>query len=90
MTERFGQTTHKGDTIMLTRTKIALATALILGTASAALANDIDVNPSSAQSAKEWQQFLGHGQTGTAGAAFGYVASPKQAHRASHEQTQDR
>ena len=75
---------------MLTKTKVALASALILGTASAALANDIDVNPSAAQSAKEWQQFLGHNQSGNAGAAFGYVASPKQTHRASHEQTQDR
>jgi hypothetical protein len=75
---------------MLTKTKIALATALILGTASAALANDIDVNPSAAQSAKEWQQFLGKNQTSNAGNAYGYVVSQKQVHRASHEQTQDR
>jgi hypothetical protein len=44
---------------MFTNTKIALATALVLGAASAALANDIDVNPSSTQSAREWAQYLG-------------------------------
>jgi hypothetical protein len=75
---------------MLTKTKIALATAFVLATASATLANDIDVNPSATQSAKEWQQFLGHNQSGNAGTAFGYVASPKQTHRAAHEQPQDR
>jgi hypothetical protein len=75
---------------MLTKTKVALASALILGTASAALANDIDVNPSAAQSAKEWQQFLGQNQTGNGGSAYGYVVSPKQAHRASHTRAQDR
>jgi hypothetical protein len=75
---------------MLTKTKIALATALILGTASAALANDIETNPSAAQSAREWREFLGQKQIGNAGSAFGYVVSPKQTHRASHEQTQGR
>jgi hypothetical protein len=71
---------------MLTRTKIALATALILGTASAALANDIDTNPSTAQSVREWNEYLGQTQSG--GNAYGYVA-PK-AHRTSHVRTQDR
>jgi hypothetical protein len=75
---------------MLTKTKIALATALMLGTASAVLANDIETNPSSAQSAREWREFLGQNQTGSAGNAYGYVASPKQAHRASHQRTQGR
>jgi hypothetical protein len=69
---------------MLTKTKIALATALILGTASAALANDVETNPSTAQSAREWNEFLKQNQNG--GAAYGYVA-PKQTHRAG---TQDR
>ena len=72
---------------MLTKTKIALATALILSTASAALANDIDTSPSTAQSTREWNQFLGQNQNG--GNAYGYVA-PKPAHRAAHVQTQDR
>jgi hypothetical protein len=36
---------------MFTNTKIALAAAFVLGAASAALASDIDLNPSSAQSA---------------------------------------
>lgn len=47
---------------MFTNTKIALAAAFVLGAASAALANDIDVNPSSAPSAQEWAQNLGQEQ----------------------------
>ena len=73
---------------MLTKTKIALATALILGSASAALANDIETNPSTAQSVREWREF--QSQTGNAGTAYGYVVSPKQTHRASHEQIKGR
>jgi hypothetical protein len=38
-------------------TKIALATALMLGAASAALANDIETNPSTAQSVREWNEY---------------------------------
>jgi hypothetical protein len=72
---------------MSIRTKIALATALILGTASAALANDIETNPSTAQSVREWREFVGQNQNG--GAAYGFVA-PKQTHRAAHEQGQGR
>jgi hypothetical protein len=47
---------------MFTNTKIALAAALILGAASAALANDIETNPSEAQSAREWAQFMSQSQ----------------------------
>jgi len=47
---------------MLTNTKIALAAAVILGTASASLANDVETNPSSAQSAREWAEYLGQKQ----------------------------
>jgi hypothetical protein len=68
---------------MSTRTKIALATALILGTASAALANDIETNPSTAQSLREWRDFVNQNQNG--GTAYGYVA-PKQTHRATQGQ----
>jgi hypothetical protein len=46
---------------MFTNTKVAAA--LVLGAASAALANDIHVNPSSTPSAREWAQYLGHKQT---------------------------
>jgi hypothetical protein len=65
---------------MFTNTKIALAAALVLGAASAALANDIETNPSTAQSVKEWQEFLGQNQKymGNAGTGYGYVASPTQ------------
>jgi hypothetical protein len=46
VTERFGQwnLSSKGDSTMLTKTKIALATALILSSASATLAGDSDEN----------------------------------------------
>jgi hypothetical protein len=73
---------------MLTKTKIALATALVLGTASAALAND-QTDERGGYQVQTWQQ-IGQDKrqyhTGNAGSAFGYVVSPKHTHhRASHE-----
>jgi hypothetical protein len=80
---------------MLTKTKIALATALVLGTASAALAND-QTDERGGYQVQTWQQ-IGQDQrdvqnqiqrqyhAGNAGSAFGYVVSPKHTHRASHE-----
>jgi hypothetical protein len=64
----------------MTITKIALAAALVLGAASAALANDIETNPSSAQSAREWQEYQGQGQRhmSNAGTSYGYVGSSAQ------------
>jgi hypothetical protein len=47
---------------MFSKTKLVIATALILGAASAALANDIETNPSEAQSAGEWAHYLGQKQ----------------------------
>jgi hypothetical protein len=44
---------------MFTNMKIALTAALVLSAASAALANDIETNPSEAQSAREWAAYLG-------------------------------
>jgi hypothetical protein len=66
---------------MITNTKIALAAALLIGTASAALANEVETNPSTAQSAREWQEFLGQSQhrMGNAGTSYGYFASPTEA-----------
>jgi hypothetical protein len=83
---------------MSTKTKIALAAALILGTASAALANDSDdekggfVIPGSMDGVNPAYHPDIFGNTRNAGQAYGYVAAPKpkQTHRASHEQTQDR
>jgi hypothetical protein len=66
---------------MFTTSKIALAAALIFGAGSAALANDIETNPSTAQSEREWQSYLGQnaGQhMGNGGTAYGYFASPSQ------------
>jgi hypothetical protein len=44
---------------MRTHKKIALTAALVLGAASAALANDVDTDVSEAQSAREWAAYLG-------------------------------
>ena len=59
---------------MLTNTKIAVAVAFVLGAASAALANDIDQSPSTAQSAREWQEYVGQstGRMGNSTNSYGY------------------
>ena len=74
---------------MFSKTKIALCAALILGTASAALAsNEHDDSVSEAQALREmhgnplpwWWNAPAVGRAGSfnAGNAFGYVASPIQ------------
>jgi hypothetical protein len=87
---------------MLTKTKVALAAALIVGTASAALANDSGENnqggfvmPGSMDGVNpvyhpRW--FPGYAaHHDNAGNAYGYAATPKHTHhRVSHERTQDR
>jgi hypothetical protein len=59
---------------MISTKRFALATALILAAGSAALANDIETNPSTSQSVREWQEFLGQNQKhmGNAGTSYGY------------------
>jgi hypothetical protein len=86
---------------MSTKTTMALAAALILGTAPAALANDTDRNDTGGGPTQTWQdieharqdiqnqiQRLYH--KGNAASAYGYVVSPTPKHHASHERTQDR
>jgi hypothetical protein len=88
---------------MLTKTKVALAAALMLGTATAALAGDQTdqrggyVLPGSTDGVNpvyhpRW--FPGyaarHADTGTAGQAYGYAPAPKQAQHPSHVRPQDR
>jgi hypothetical protein len=65
---------------MSTHTKTALAAALILGAGSAALANDIGTDPSTAQSTREWQEYMNHPEkhTGDVGSSYGYFAAPSQ------------
>jgi hypothetical protein len=63
---------------MITSTKIALAAALILGAGAAALANDIETNPSTAQSVREWQEFQGQRHMSNDGSSYGYVAPTQQ------------
>jgi CHASE3 domain sensor protein len=84
---------------MLTKTKIALATALILGTASAALASNENDERGGFQ-VQTWQQIeqdrrdiqnqIQRQYPGNASGAFGYVVSPKQTHRAAHVRSNDR
>jgi hypothetical protein len=57
---------------MFTKTKIALAAALVLGSGVAALANEIETNPSTAQSDREWATFLGKTDLSNPGTAYGY------------------
>jgi hypothetical protein len=71
---------------MFTKMKIALSVALIIGAASAALANDIDESVSEAQAMREmhgnplpwwWNTPVqGRGSVANAGNTYGYVASP--------------
>jgi hypothetical protein len=85
---------------MITNTRIALAAALILGAASAALANDIDVNASDAQAMREmhgnplpwwWNAPVqGGGSFANAGDAYGYVASPTRPDGLSHKKGHSR
>jgi hypothetical protein len=71
-----------GDATMFTTTKIALATALILGAASAALANDSDetggfVLPGSMDGVNPTYHRDIFGNTGAA-KAYGFAASPTE------------
>lgn len=79
---------------MFNTMKIALSAALILGAASAALANDIETSPSGAQAAREMQgnplpwwwntPAQGRAALGHAGTAFGFAASSMQHEGPSH------
>jgi hypothetical protein len=80
---------------MLTKTKIALATALVLGTASSALANDSDgesggfVLPGSMDGVNPAYHPDIFGNAAAA-KAYGFVVSPHQTHRAAHGRSNDR
>ncbi|HEV3371927.1 MAG TPA: hypothetical protein VG145_05220 [Xanthobacteraceae bacterium] len=83
---------------MLTKTKALLAAALVLGTASAALANDDDerggyVLPGSMDGVNPayHPDLFPRGvapRSNAAGQAYGFAPAPKHAHR--HVRTQDR
>jgi hypothetical protein len=88
---------------MLTKTKLVLAAALMLGSASAALAGDqneerggyvLPGNTDGVNPVYHPRWFLGYaaqrGNIGNAGEAYGYAPVPKPKHRISHERTQDR
>jgi hypothetical protein len=85
---------------MITNSKIVLAAALVLGSASAALANDVDVNPSEGQAMREmhgnplpwwWNAPVqGRGSVANAGDAFGYFASPTRPDDLSHKKSHSR
>jgi hypothetical protein len=85
---------------MFSKTKIALAAALVLGAASAALANDIETNPTEAQAMREmrgnplpwwWNTpAQGRGSLANAGSAFGSVASSAQQDGPAHNKLHNR
>jgi hypothetical protein len=72
---------------MFTKTKIALSVALILGAASAALANDSGENHQDEdRSVVSRSVARTSGKFAYAGGAYGYAASPIQNQRPAHEQ----
>ena len=84
---------------MLTKTKIALAAALILGPVSAALANDTATDDRYGGPSQTWQDIAKSAQyiqdqikseyhTGGAGGAYGYVKPARPARHSAPEATQ--
>jgi hypothetical protein len=71
---------------MSTSTKIALATALILGTAWPVLAND------SGENHQDQDRTMASGSVAriNAGSAYGYAAAPIHKQRSAHEQNPSR
>jgi hypothetical protein len=80
-----------GESKMLTKTKIALAAALILGPASAALANDTATDENGGGPTQTWQdiardakdiqaQIKREYHTGSASVSYGYEKPAKQTH----------
>jgi hypothetical protein len=74
-----------GNTTMITNRKIALAAAVILGAASAALANDSGENHQD-----ENRSVVSVGKSANASGAYGYAAAPIHKQRAVREQTESR
>jgi hypothetical protein len=77
---------------MFTKTKIALSAALILGAASAALANDSGENHQDEDrgSVAGINHPTWSGNSASAGGAYGYAAAPIQKRSPVHDQTQSR
>jgi hypothetical protein len=84
---------------MLTKTKIALAAALILAPASAALANDTATDERGGGPTQTWQDIARSAQyiqdqikredhSGRAGGAYGLAKPAKHTHRATQGPTQ--
>jgi hypothetical protein len=77
---------------MLSKLKIALSAVLVLGTASAALANDSGENHQD----EDRGSVIGAnhptwlGNSAIAGSAYGYAAAPIQKRRPAHERIQSR
>jgi opacity protein-like surface antigen len=60
---------------MITNTKIVLAAALLLGSATAVLANDVEPNVSSAQAERDWQEWMGQSTKHIGTASYGYFST---------------
>ena len=74
---------------MFTSMKIVLAASLVLGAASAALANDSGENHQDSDRSAVSGSVAKSANAGAA-KAYGFVVSPKQTHRALHGRTNDR
>jgi hypothetical protein len=92
----------EGDSKMANKTKIAVAAALILGTASVALAGDqgedrggfvlpgstVGVNP--VYHPGWFPNYANSANSDNGGNAYGFAPTAQQPHRTSHERTQNR
>jgi hypothetical protein len=86
---KFKSVNRTGDTRMFTKTKIALAAALILGTASAGLANDSGENhQDNDRGTVVGVNHLTSGNSASAAGVYGYAAPSIHKHRPVREQTQ--
>jgi hypothetical protein len=86
---KFTSVNRTGDTTMFTKTKIALAAALILGTASAGLANDSGENhQDNDRGTVVGVNHLTSGNSASAAGVYGYAAPSIHKHRPVREQTQ--
>jgi hypothetical protein len=91
---QFVATNKTGDTNMMTKTKMALAAALILGTASGALASKDGVDtgavmPGSMDGVNPAYHPNWFPNYANGGKAYASVPSAKHAHRTSHHRTQN-
>jgi hypothetical protein len=82
-------TAKQGDTTMFTSMKFALAASLVLGAASAALANDSGENHQDEDRSVVSGSAAG-GKSANARSTYGYAAAPIHKQRPVHDQARSR